>query len=266
MPAAFLPTDEAARLQILRSLNLLGTTPEVEFDNIVQLGKALFDVPICLISLVDEHYQWFKAGVGLDTRQTPRSISFCSHAILSKTVLVVPDATRDERFADNPLVTAAPFIRFYAGAPVSLTSGHAIGTLCVISPLVRPDFGSGEIHKLEMLAGTVTTAIAARVLRGRLHAMRAQTDSERLGHAVPFAVAVLDEKGRIKEWNGAFARLCQTLDVENCEINAVLGNVEGWHPDLARQASANGHTLRIRCNGGVLTVYPRGTGFLIVGD
>jgi diguanylate cyclase (GGDEF)-like protein len=101
------------------------------------MAKRLFGVPIALVSLVDANRQWFKSCIGLDASQTPRSISFCGHAILSDDALVIPDATLDERFHDNPLVTGAPNIRFYAGQPLVLADGSRLGTLCIISPKPR---------------------------------------------------------------------------------------------------------------------------------
>jgi GAF domain-containing protein len=133
-----LPADETERLAALRGYAVLDTPPEEAFDRVVQLVAAILDVPIALVSLVDEHRQWFKAKVGLDASETPREQSFCAHAILSDEILQVPDATEDPRFADNPLVTARPGgIRFYAGAPLEVPGGHRLGTLCAIDTRPR---------------------------------------------------------------------------------------------------------------------------------
>ena len=126
------PIDETARLMSLHSMRLLDTPPEERFDRITRLAQRFFGVEICLISLVDSHRQWFKSKQGLDACETPREISFCGHAILSEAALVVSDASADPRFADNPLVTGPPFIRFYAGCPIHGPYGHRIGTLCLI--------------------------------------------------------------------------------------------------------------------------------------
>lgn len=126
------PDDEAQRLAALRALLILDTPPEERFDKVVAFAQAEFDVPVALISLVDGERQWFKANVGLPLCQTARDISFCGHAILQPDILLVPDALADPRFADNPLVTGAPHVRFYAGAPLINPSGHALGTLCLI--------------------------------------------------------------------------------------------------------------------------------------
>lgn len=127
-----LPPDEAERLASLRALGLLDTPPEERFDRITRIARTLFDVPIAAISLVDADRQWFKSRQGLGAEQTPREVSFCGHAILGSELFEIPDATRDERFRDNPLVAGEPNLRFYAGAPLSAPDGRRIGTLCVI--------------------------------------------------------------------------------------------------------------------------------------
>jgi GAF domain-containing protein len=131
------PATEQQRLAALYELLLLDTPPEQRFDTIVDFAASEFDVPICLITLLDHDRQWFKARAGLAACSTPRDISFCGHAILQPDVMVVPDATADPRFSDNPLVTSDPNIRFYAGAPLILPSGHAVGTLCIIDTKPR---------------------------------------------------------------------------------------------------------------------------------
>lgn len=137
MTPAPTPSNDADRLQSLRALLILDTPPEERFDRITSFAAQEFDVPIVLVSLVDGDRQWFKSRVGLEACETPRDISFCGHAILSPDTLVVHDARDDARFADNPLVTGPPHIRFYAGAPLTLPNGHAVGTLCLISPHPR---------------------------------------------------------------------------------------------------------------------------------
>lgn len=127
-----LPLDETQRLMSLHSLRILDTPSEQRFDRITRMAQRLFGVEICLISLVDSERQWFKSKQGLDACETSREISFCGHAILEDKVFIVEDASVDPRFADNPLVTGAPNIRFYAGAPIRGPHGYRIGTLCLI--------------------------------------------------------------------------------------------------------------------------------------
>jgi GAF domain-containing protein len=131
------PGNEVERLHALRALLLLDTPPEERFDRIAGFAASEFDVPMAMVSLVDEDRQWFKAQVGLSLCETARDQSFCGHAILSPATLVVPDTALDPRFADNPFVTGEPFVRFYAGAPLSLPGGHAVGTLCIMDTQPR---------------------------------------------------------------------------------------------------------------------------------
>jgi len=132
-----LPSNEPLRLSALYDYGLLDSDQESVFDELTELAASICDVPIALITLVDESRQWFKARVGLDTQETTRSVAFCTHAILQPDMFIVPDALQDPRFADNPLVTGAPYIRFYAGAPLFSPEGYGLGTLCVIDTKPR---------------------------------------------------------------------------------------------------------------------------------
>ncbi len=140
------PADESTRLDTLRALNILDTSPEERFDRLTRLAKRLFGVPIALVSLVDADRQWFKSCVGLSESETPRDISFCGHAILGDDILMIPDTLGDERFRDNPLVTNDPNIRFYAGCPLRVPNGSKLGTLCLLD--VEPRSLSAEDRDL----------------------------------------------------------------------------------------------------------------------
>ncbi|WP_426107627.1 putative bifunctional diguanylate cyclase/phosphodiesterase [Massilia sp. TSP1-1-2] len=137
MHIAPFPADEAERLLALYSARILDTEPEEEFDRITRIAAKLLKVPIALVSLVDAERQWFKSKVGLDVTQTRRDISFCGHAVLQKEPFLISDAQADARFADNPLVMGAPFVRFYAGIPLLSVEGQALGSFCVIDHVPR---------------------------------------------------------------------------------------------------------------------------------
>ncbi|MGX5915585.1 sensor domain-containing phosphodiesterase [Aliidiomarina sp. Khilg15.8] len=137
MQSPQIPNNELERLDALLQTNLLDSLPESRFDRITRLAQSFFDVPIALVSLLDAERQWFKSKQGLSVTETHRDFSFCGHAILDSQISEVPDASKDPRFADNPLVTGAPFIRFYAGVPLYTDEGYAIGTLCIIDTKPR---------------------------------------------------------------------------------------------------------------------------------
>lgn len=160
MQAPVIPEQERQRLDGLRRLAILDSTAEERFDRITRMARNMFEVPISLISLVDEERQWFKSRCGLDAQETPRDISFCGHAILGEGIFVVEDATRDPRFADNPLVLGAPHIRFYAGAPLHIAGGYKVGTLCLIDRRPR-QLDERQRALLMDLAGMVEHELAA---------------------------------------------------------------------------------------------------------
>ena len=150
--------NEVGRLQALRGLDVFGSPAEAQFNALCQTAQALFGVPIALVSLVGASEQRFKGRCGLDASGTPREFSFCTYAILSDAVMVVEDATRDERFAANPLVTGEPHIRFYAGAPLVLAPGIHLGSLCVIDRIPRT-FSAEQQDQLRSLAEIAVTLL-----------------------------------------------------------------------------------------------------------
>ena len=154
------PGNEQTRLETLRALNILDSTPEERFDRLTRLAKRLFGVPIALVSLIDADRQWFKSSFGLDATETSREISFCGHAILGDEIFEVPDAALDERFHDNPMVKGAPNIRFYAGCPLSVVNGSKLGTLCLIDQEPR-SFDDDDRMLLRDLARMVELELSA---------------------------------------------------------------------------------------------------------
>jgi len=154
------PPDEEQRLAALHALGLLDTPAEERFDRLTRVTAALFDVPIALVSLVDANRQWFKSCVGTDITESSREMSFCAYAVAEKDMLVIPDALRDDRFADNPVVSGPPYVRFYAGAPIFTGDGHCAGTLCVIDGRPR-DFTQEDKDRLRDLAAIVQQELTA---------------------------------------------------------------------------------------------------------
>ncbi len=169
-----MPT-ESERLNTLQLYNVLDTASEKAFDNLTLLASSICGTPISLVSFVDNDRQWFKSKVGLEVDETPREQAFCDHAIRSNNILVIEDAQADQRFASNPLVTGNPNIRFYAGAPLQMGNGAALGTLCVID------------HKPRSLTAEQTNALS--VLRdavvSQLELRRALQDIQAINQILP---------------------------------------------------------------------------------
>lgn len=180
-----LPSDEAARLAALERYRILDTPAEAAFDDITKIASFICGTPIAVMSLVDEKRQWFKSIVGLNAKETPRELAFCAHTILGPETLVVEDATADARFADNPLVTGEPNIRFYAGAPLMTGDGHALGSLCVIGREKR-SLSPEQKGALEALARQVMVQLELRDTAAQL--AQALEDVKRLSGMLPICL------------------------------------------------------------------------------
>ncbi len=193
MQSADLPANEVERLRSLHALDVLDSAHEREFDALVKAAALACGVPISLVSLVDANRQWFKASTGLPgVEQTPRDVAFCAHAILSEGIFEVPDATADPRFADNPLVSGNPDIRFYAGATLRLSDGAPVGTLCVIDRVPRQ---LTPVQR-ELLSHLASAAVAALESRRRARdSVLSEARFRALSDASPLGVFATDAQG-----------------------------------------------------------------------
>jgi diguanylate cyclase (GGDEF)-like protein/PAS domain S-box-containing protein len=206
------PDLETQRLKALHQLNILDTPAEPEFDELVQLAAAICEAPICMISLIDESRQWFKAAVGIEELGTSRDIAFCHHTIKTHGVLLVEDATTDPRFSANPLVTGESHYRFYAGMPVTTTEGFAVGTLCVLDRVPRR-LTPSQINALEVLGHQVNARLELREQRIALEKALQATEAARAELAAsdtrfqafmdsaPFMSYIKDADGRFLFYN-----------------------------------------------------------------
>ncbi len=215
MQVASLPANEVVRLARLRALDILDTEPDLELDSLTQAASLVCGVPISLISLIDADRQWFKSNTGLDgVTQTPREFAFCSHAILGDALMEVPDARVDVRFADNPLVSAAPDIRFYAGVPLTLSDGTAIGTLCVIDRVPR-QLDERQRAILSSLGKAATAALergvrTKQIVQAQIDAARSNQAKLRLAAIIEHsddAIISMDMQSLVVTWNQGATRL-----------------------------------------------------------
>jgi diguanylate cyclase (GGDEF)-like protein/PAS domain S-box-containing protein len=193
MRSARLPANEHARLAALRRYNVLDSVPEEAFDRIVRIVRDVFDVPTAVVSLVDADRQWFKARVGLDAAETPRDIAFCAHAILKPTPMLVLDATCDERFHDNPLVTCRDGVRFYAGAPIRTRDGFNIGILCATDS--RPHDEAPSAEQMSTLCALAAVTADELELRAKMRELAEALESRTAAEA---ALAASD--ARLKDY------------------------------------------------------------------
>ncbi len=194
------PINETERLAALKSYKVLDTLPEEQFDRLTELASVICGVPITLVSLIDADRQWFKSAVGLDEPETPRDISFCQFAILGNEVFTVENALEDERFKNNPLVTGAPDIRFYAGAPLIDSNGFALGTLCVIDRVPRK-LEHNQQRALEILAKEVVSQLELRKQKND------KEQYESLFNLSLDLVCIANTDGYFKQLNPAFTTI-----------------------------------------------------------
>lgn len=241
-----LPGNEQERLAALRCSGILDTAPEDTYDQLTELAASICGTPVAILSLIDSERQWFKSKVGLTTTETSRDVAFCAHTIVERDLLVVPDATADQRFADNPLVTSEPHIRFYAGAPLITSRGHALGALCVLDYVPRL-LSDQQREALQILSSQAVAQLELRKARADLKdvASSADTAVEALRASEEFksrllacsrdCIKVLDLEGRLVFINEGGM---QTLEI--CDLAPVLNSswIEFWEGQDREAAQA----------------------------
>ena len=235
MPKAPLPDDETGRLAALRSYAVLDTPPEAAFDDLVRLAATIAGTPVALVSLVDADRQWFKAKYGIDVPETPREMAFCGYTLLSRDVLVIPDAAASPWLADNVLVTGGPHIRFYAGMPLVSPEGHALGSLCVIDTVPR-ELTAEQTDALRVLGRQAMAQLQLR--RAMVHLASSERFARATIDALTTRITVLDEAGRVVAANRAWRDASDLPDggvglnyLDDCGAEAgpegVCGGTEG---------------------------------------
>lgn len=262
MPAAPIPQNEAERIQSLHQLQVLDSSAEEELDALVRVAALICDVPISLISLVDTQRQWFKANVGLPgVNETPRDLAFCAYSILNDELLEVEDATKDDRFSDNVLVTSEPDIRFYAGVPLRLNDGAAVGSLCVIDRMPRT-LNENQREILINLGKVASQALEGRraILTERAHLEEHAFLTSLLHHSVD-AVFAIDLEGIVNQWSPGAIKLYGYPKIEMIgqSINKIIpiGLQEEESTRRSNNASSVGsvyETVRVHQDGTLIPV------------
>jgi PAS domain S-box-containing protein len=225
MQSAPLPNNEPARLAALQRYQVLDTPPESDFDDLTRLAAMICGTPIALISLVDTHRKWFKSRVGMNASETPRDVAFCAHGILQPDELfVIPDASEDPRFYDNPLVTENPNVRFYAGAPLKTPDGHAVGMLCVMDRMPRA-LSPEALDTLQILSRQVVVQLEQRLKIEELEHVVAERDR--------IAAALRDSEQIYRELiQQSHGLICtHSLDGTLLSVNPAAANLLGYEPD-----------------------------------
>lgn len=257
MSRAPISKDEDKRLAALREYEIKHVLFDPGLSNLISLAANIFSVPIVLVSLVEAERQLFAANVGVPFCETPRDISFCAHTIRKKKIMVVPDALKDARFKNNPLVVGVPYIRFYAGIPLITPSGHAIGTLCIIDLKPRTIFTKRDEHNLQDLASLVMDKLEMRRLE--LARKASQVRFENIANTSPDTILCVNEKGMITFWNTSAEHMLEYTDEEiiGRSINTIVPDafvVQLNHLVTDRDSLMKGVTLElnVQAKGGSL--------------
>lgn len=202
-----IPESEDKRLATLYALNLLDTDSEERFDRITRIAKQHFQVPIALVTLIDSERQWFKSKQGIDICESHRDVSFCGHAILQDEIFYIADASKDDRFSDNPFVANPPFIRFYAGAPLRATNGEMIGTLCIIDAHART-FTNEQLSVLRDLADCAEVELnRGNLLLTQFEVFRKNQILQGALVNTPLGAISWDTNFRVISWNRSAERI-----------------------------------------------------------
>ena len=240
MRAPQVPSNERERLQRLYQTGLLDSLPDERFDRITRMAKRYWDVPIVLISLVDANRQWFKSCIGLDASETSRDISFCGHAIHQQDLFCVEDTHRDPDFSDNPLVIGPPYIRFYAGAPISGGDDCYLGTLCLISPTPRT-FSADDTQMLKDLGSLVESEIERIQLSRDQVTLKAYVENERRLREIIDNTRIATWEWNVQTGETTFnERWAEIIGYTLAELEPV--SIDTWmsfaHPDDLPQSAA----------------------------
>jgi two-component system NtrC family sensor kinase len=240
MPPAPIPVNDSARLAVLREFAILDTLPEQAYDDLTSLAAFISGAPISLISLVDKERQWFKSGVGLVARETPRDQSFCAYTIADAKTLVVEDTLLDPRFSDNPLVSGQPGIRFYAGAPLLDRDGHVLGTICLIDTKPR-EMSAAQVSALEALSRQVM-----QLLDARMRTMESQKAAKALMQSEKLAAVGRLASSMAHEINNPLEAITNLLYL--ARLRSTEADVVGWldqaDQELRRVSVIANQTLR----------------------
>ena len=221
-----IPENEPQRLEALRAFEILDTEPELDFDALTRVAAHALGAPIAVVALMDSDRLWFKSKIGLDVPQLDRQVAFCAHAIMRpREPLVVPDLLADTRFAANPLVAQAPHIRFYAGAPLVDTAGHALGTVAVLDAQSR-DFSAAQREALSDLSTMVMTALNSRRRALDLERLALTDHLTRVANRAQFDKVLAAELRHAMRTGEVFSVLCMNLDGFK-DVNDGFGHAAG---------------------------------------
>lgn len=255
---AVLPSNEIQRLESLREYEMLDTPAEACFDDLTELAARICEAPIALITLIDEKRQWFKSRLGFNIQESARDIAFCAHAIHQKELFIVPDATRDERFSDNPWVMGEPGIRFYAGAPLLSPEGHALGTLCVIDRVSR-EMSADHQQALRVLSRHVMAQFELR--RRTLEVQKLRLEREEISASLEqehsHVESLKQDTARLSEAEQDGRRLFLNTERSRLALLSVLEDHK--HAEATLRESEARFRLLFEHNPAPMLVYERGS-------